>query len=70
MGGIHDVAGEADAARAAFEEALTIDRRLVETTGETPQTLRDLAVSLGRMDSIRQAAGETDATRPAAPSET
>ena len=33
---------------ATHEEALAIDQRLMETVGETPQTLRDLSVSLNR----------------------
>lgn len=53
---------------ATHEEALAIDQRLMETVGETPQTLRDLSVSLNRLARIHKA--ETQASPTGGSSET
>ena len=51
-------AGELGSATAAYEESLALDRRLVDAYGETPQSLRDLSISLGRVGDVRRETGE------------
>ena len=51
-------AGELASATAAHEESLALVRRLVDAYGETPESLRDLSISLNRVGDVRGAAGE------------
>ena len=50
--------GDLAAATAAYDESLTITRRLLDAYGDTPQALRDLRYSLGVVASTRRAAGD------------
>ena len=53
------------AATAAYDEALLLRHRLLESLGETPQALRDLSVSLERLGDVRREAGELTAATAA-----
>ena len=57
--------GEHAAATAAFEESVALDRRLLDAYGETPQSLRDLSISLGRLGDVRLQTDELAAARVA-----
>ena len=65
IGHIHEIAGEMDAAKAAYEESLTIDRGLAKMVGETPQTLGDLTISLIRVGGVYEALGKADFAKTA-----
>ena len=44
-----------------LEESLVVRRRLLDTHGETPQALRDLSISLGKLGDLRLECGELPA---------
>jgi tetratricopeptide (TPR) repeat protein len=48
-----------------YEEALGVCRQLLETSGETPEALRDLSVSLDNVGDVRRARGELAAAAQA-----
>jgi tetratricopeptide (TPR) repeat protein len=60
MGEISQALGHLDKAEGAYRESLTIRRRLLEGIGETPETLRDLSVSLTYMGDISRALGHLE----------
>ena len=59
MGGIEQARGDLDGALLKFEESLAIARRLAEELG-TPESLRDVIISLDRVAGIEQARGNLD----------
>ena len=48
-----------------LEESLVVRRRLLDTHGETPQALRDLSISLGKLGELRLETGEVAAAAAA-----
>ena len=56
-------ANDVSAALQHLQHATGVWRSILNRDGETPQTLRDLSLSLDEMGRIREAAGETDAAR-------
>ena len=52
-------------AKAAWEESLALCRRLVATTGGTPELLRDLSVALDRVGDLHSAAGDAESAKAA-----
>ena len=48
-----------------LQEAIGVWRSILSRDGETPQTLRDLSISLDRMGGVHKVAGDTDAARAA-----
>lgn len=57
--------GDSAAARAAFEESLSICRRILQAWGENPQGLRDLSVSLDNVGEACRDDGDHAAARSA-----
>jgi hypothetical protein len=53
------------AAGAAYEEALQLDRRRLDTYGETPQALQDLVISLRKEAQVEEGLGHADAAAAA-----
>ena len=51
--GVARAGGDLRTAERAFEESLSLRRRLLERGGETPEALRDLSVSLARLGALR-----------------
>jgi len=56
-------ANDVSAALEHLQHATGVWRSILNRDGETPQTLRDLSLSLDEMGRIREAAGEMDAAR-------
>ncbi len=54
-----------DDVRLLADESLTISRRIVDTHGETPESLRDLSVSLKNVGDVRRALGDCKAASAA-----
>ncbi|NUQ07896.1 MAG: AAA family ATPase [Phycisphaerae bacterium] len=61
VGDVRLLKGDRDAALAAFEEGLTLSRRIAREFGETPEALRDLSVSLNKVGDVRLLKGDRDA---------
>jgi tetratricopeptide (TPR) repeat protein len=59
VGGIEQARGDLDGALLKYEESLAIARRLAEELG-TPESLRDVIISLDRVAGIEQARGNLD----------
>ena len=49
----------------SLEESLALRRGLLDRYGETPESLRDLSISLGRVGDVRRASGELSAATAA-----
>ena len=60
MAGIEEARGDLDAALAKYEESLGIARLLAEELG-TPESRRDVSVSLDKVAGIEEARGDLDA---------
>ena len=56
-------ANDVSAALEHLQHATGVWRSILNRDGDTPQTLRDLSLSLDEVGRIREAAGETDAAR-------
>ena len=62
LGNLAGEGGEIQRAITSREESLQIARRLLDLYGETPQSLRDLSVSLDNLGDVRREAGDPEAT--------
>jgi tetratricopeptide (TPR) repeat protein len=58
LGRLYEARGEGSLATASYSEALALARRLRDQVGETPQTLRDLSISLDRVGDVRREVGD------------
>lgn len=52
--------GRVEDALGAFEESLGLDRRLRELLGDSPQSLRDLSVSIAKIGPLASRKGDTE----------
>ncbi|MGH3974444.1 MAG: hypothetical protein ACRDS9_14110, partial [Pseudonocardiaceae bacterium] len=61
--------GQLDDALTAYTESLTLSRRILTDYGDTPQSLRDLSISLDNVAGIQQQQEEGQLTneRPPVP---
>ncbi|MCW5209629.1 hypothetical protein VU10_05520, partial [Desulfobulbus sp. US1] len=55
--------GDFEAAQKAYQESLSIRRRIIERVGETPESLRDLSVSLYKAGQISTELGKKEEAR-------
>jgi tetratricopeptide (TPR) repeat protein len=58
VGDIHRDRGQLDDALTNYTESLTLARRVLDTYGETPQALRDLALTLARIGRVHEGQGQ------------
>ena len=57
--------GQLEEARAAYRESLAISRQLKSLTGDAPQSLRDLSVSLDNVGDVARDLGQLEEARAA-----
>ncbi|MCF6354737.1 MAG: tetratricopeptide repeat protein [Candidatus Polarisedimenticolaceae bacterium] len=63
MANTHQAMGEWEQARTLFSESLDIRRQIIVRVGETPESLRDLSVSLNNVANTHKAMGEWEQAR-------
>ena len=57
--------GQLEQARSAYQESLDIGRQLLQRTGDAPQSLRDLSVSLSNVGNVAWELGQMEQARSA-----
>ena len=65
MGDLARDLGQLEEARSAFRESLELWRQLTTRTGDAPQSLRDLSISLERVGDVARDLGQLEEARSA-----